>query len=113
MKFQNDLKYKDKYHNEKLYNKIKDKDNDFLQKVLNMTYIDVFINYFYSNKKNIIIVEGLKKLEIELSYPYDQFLVNIYAKGDDKYEKKIIKVIEKYLLYENTNKKPFIVVQNF
>ena len=113
LKFQNDLKYKDKYHNEKLYNKIKDKDNDFLQKVLNMTYIDVFINYFYSNKKNIIIVEGLKKLEIELSYPYDQFLVNIYAKGDDKYEKKIIKVIEKYLLYENTNKKPFIVVQNF
>ena len=111
--FQNDLKYIDKFHNEKLFNKIKDKDNDILQKVLNMTYIDVFQNYFYSNKKNIIIVEGSKKLEIELSYPYDQFLLNIYAKGDDKYENKIKKVIEKYLLYENPNKKLFKVVQNF
>ena len=54
--FQNDSKYKDKNHNEKLFYKIKDKDNDILQKVLNMTYIDVFKKYFYSNKKNIIIV---------------------------------------------------------
>ena len=111
--FQNDLKYTDKIHNEKLFNKIKDKDNDILQKVLNMTYIDVFKKYFYSNKKNITIVEGSKKLEIELSYPYDRFLLNIYAKGDDKYENKIKKVIEKYLLYENPNKKLFKVVQNF
>lgn len=115
LKFQNDLKFIDKTHNEKLFNKIKDKENDILQKVLNVTYIDVFKNYFYSNKKKIIIVEGSKKLEIELSYPYDQFLMNIDAKGDDKYENKIKKVIEKYLLYENTNKKLFEVkvVQNF
>ena len=63
-----------------------------------MKYIDVFKNYFYSNQKNIIIGEGSKKLEIEISYPYDQFLLDIDAKGDDKYENKIKKVIKKYLL---------------
>jgi hypothetical protein len=106
--FQNDSKFKEKNYNEKLFYKIKGEDNDILQKVLNMTYIDVFKKYFYSNKKNIIIVEGSKKLEIELSYPYDQFLLNIDAKEDDKYENKIKKVIEKYLL-----KNLFKVDQNF
>ena len=96
--FQNYSKFRDKTHNEKLFDKIKNKDNEILQKVLNMTYIDVFKNYFYSNEKNIIIVEGSKKFEIELSYPYDQFLLDIEAKGDDKYENKIKKVIKKYLL---------------
>ena len=96
--FQNYSKFRDKTHNEKLFDKIKDKDNEILQKVLNMKYIDVFKNYFYSNQKNIIIGEGSKKLEIELSYPYDQFLLDIDAKGDDKYENKIKKVIKKYLL---------------
>ena len=96
--FQNYSKFRDKTHNEKLFDKIKDKDNEILQKVLNMKYIDVFKNYFYSNQKNIIIGEGSKKLEIEISYPYDQFLLDIDAKGDDKYENKIKKVIKKYLL---------------
>lgn len=103
LKFENNKKGADTFHNEKLYNKIKDKDNAILQKVLKMKYIDIFKNFCSSekDKKEIIIVEGSERLEIGLPYTYDYFLNGIIAKGaegDDKYKNKIIKVIKKYFL---------------
>ena len=107
LKFENNKKGADTFHNEKLYNKIKDKDNAILQKVLKMKYIDVFKNFCFSekDKKEIIIVEGSERLEIGLPYTYDYFLNDIIAKGaegDDEYKNKIIKVIKKYFL-DNKN----------
>jgi hypothetical protein len=117
LKFANNIKGADTFHNENLYNKIKDKDNAILQKVLKMKYIDVFKNFCSSkkDKKEIIIDDGSERLEIGLPYTYDYFLNDIIAKGaekDDKYKNKIKKVIEKYFLDKNPNKKLFKILPN-
>ena len=101
----------DEYHNKKLYNKIKDKDNAVLQKVLDMKYMDLF-KKFYANekdKKSINVVEDLKTLEIGIPYTYEYFLNDLIAKGDDKYKNKCKKVIEKNFLGKIPYKKRFIV----
>ena len=101
----------DEYHNKKLYNKIKDKDNAVLQKVLDMKYMDLF-KKFYANekdKKSINVVEDSKTLEIGLPYTYEYFLNDLIAKGDDKYKNKCKKVIEKNFLGKIPYKKRFIV----
>lgn len=68
--FDNSLKYKDKNHNRELINKILNIDNSSLQKILNMKYIDIFKNYYYINKKDIIIED----LKISLPETFDDFL---------------------------------------
>ena len=114
LELKNTHRCKDEYHNKKLYNKIKDKDNAVLQKVLDMKYMDLF-KKFYANekdKKSINVVEDLKTLEIGIPYTYDYFLNDIIAKGDDKYKKKNKKVIEKNFLGKIPYKKRFKVKRN-
>ena len=110
LELKNTRRCPDEYHNKKLYNKIKDKDNAVLQKVLDMKYMDLF-KKFYANekdKKSINVVEDSKTLEIGIPYTYDYFLNDIIAKGDDKYKNKCKKVIEKNFL----GKKHFAVEGN-
>ena len=114
LELKNTLRCKDEYHNKKLYNKIKDKDNAVLQKVLDMKYMDLF-KKFYANekdKKSIYVVEDLKTMEIGIPYTYEYFLNDIIAKGDDKYKNKCKKVIEKNFLGKIPYKKRFKVKRN-
>lgn len=113
--FDNSLKYKDKNHNRELINKILNIDNSSLQKILNMKYIDIFKNYYYINKKDIIIED----LKISLPETFDDFLKKIKAKEDLRYQDKINKLIKKNLLDSNDNcnneknKELFKVKKNF
>ena len=103
LKFPNSGKCSDIKHNKKLFEHIEKKDNAILQKFLNMTYIDVFKNYFYTDKKDIII-EGEERLKIRIPYNIEDVLLKIKAKEDIQYENKIKKVIENYLFDDNINK---------
>ena len=44
------LRFPDEYHNKKLNNKIKDKDNSVLQRVLDMKYMNL-LKKFYANER--------------------------------------------------------------
>ena len=110
LELKNTIACQDEYHNKKLYDKIKDKDNAVLQMILGMKYMDLFKKFCANekDKKSINVVKDSETLEIEIPYTYDYFLNDIIAKGDDKYKNKCKKVIEKNFL----GKKHFAVEGN-
>ena len=110
LELKNTIACQDEYHNKKLYNKIKDKDNAVLQKVLDMKYMDLFKKFCANekDKKSINVVKDSETLEIGIPYTYDYFLNDIIARGNDKYKNKCKKVIEKNFL----GKKHFAVEGN-
>ena len=107
MQFENNLKCKEKNHNKDLINKIRNIKNNTLQKILKMQYIDIFKNYYYINKRDIII-DGLK---IRLPMIFEDFLSFIKAKEDIDYKNMIKKVIKKYFLVDN-NKNNNMIINN-
>ena len=107
MQFENNLKCKEKNHNKDLINKIRNIKNNTLQKILKMQYIDIFKNYYYINKRDIII-DGLK---IRLPMIFEDFLSFIKAKEDIYYKNMIKKVIKKYFLVDN-NKNNNMIINN-
>ena len=72
-----------------------------------MQYIDIFKNYYYINKRDIII-DGLK---IRLPMIFEDFLSFIKAKEDIDYKNMIKKVIKKYFLVDN-NKNNNMIINN-
>ena len=114
LELKNTIACQDEYHNKKLYDKIKDKDNAVLQMILGMKYMDLFKKFCANekDKKSINVVKDSETLEIEIPYTYDYFLNDIIAKGDDKYKNKCKKVIEKNFLGKKHYKKRFKVKRN-
>ena len=110
LELKNTIECQDEYHNKKLYDKIKDKDNAVLQMILGMKYMDLFKKFCANekDKKSINVVKDSETLEIGIPYTYDYFLNDIIARGNDKYKNKCKKVIEKNFL----GKKHFAVEGN-
>lgn len=73
-----------------LLNKIEKNNNTNLNNILSKTYIQIFIEVFYRNEKEIIY-EGLK---LNLPIKFDDFLKKV-AKEDYYYRQRIRSVIKK------------------
>ena len=98
---ENNKKYINKNQNRELFNKIKNINNEILNKILSKKYIDIFKEVFYINKKDIIY-EGL---ELNLPNTFDDFLVNVKASEDNLYKMRIEQVIKKYYFQQKFNVK--------
>ena len=98
---ENNNKYINKNQNRELFNKIKNNNNEILNKTLSKKYIDIFKEVFYINKKDIIY-EGL---ELNLPKTFDDFLLNVKANEDNLYKIRIEQVIKKYYFQQKFNVK--------
>jgi len=98
---ENNNKYINKNQNRELFNKIKNNNNEILNKILSKKYIDIFKEVFYINKKDIIY-EGL---ELNLPKTFDDFLLNVKANEDNLYKIRIEQVIKKYYFQQKFNVK--------
>ena len=87
---ENDKKFKNLYKNRELLNRIKIYNNDILNRIISKSYINIFKEVYYINKKKIFY-EGL---ELNLPGTFGYFLEKV-IKGDNEYKQKIEKVIRK------------------
>ena len=101
LSLENNNKYINKHQNRELLDKIKDNNNEILNKILSKGYIDIFKEVFILNKKEIFY-EGL---ELNLPKTFNDFLVNIKANNDTLYKMRIEEVIKKYYFPQKFNVK--------
>ena len=98
---ENNNKYINKNQNRELLDKIKNSNNEILNKILSKKYIDIFKEVFYINKKEIFY-EGLV---LNLPKTFDDFLINVKANDDTVYKMRIEEVIKKYYFPQKFNVK--------
>lgn len=92
LSLENSKKFKDSDKNTKLLEELRKKNDSRLNNILSKSYINIFKDVFYNNKRN------LNYEDINLIFskePFDDFLEK-KAKKDILYYKKIKKVIAKY-----------------
>ena len=100
---ENNKKYINKYKNRELLNKIQNSNNEILKRTISKSYIYIFQEVYYKNKKKI----NYEGLELNLPKTIGDFLEKA-KKGDILYKEKIEKVIRKYYypkIFEIDNEK--------
>ena len=93
---ENNNKYKNKSLNKALYTQIetKYKTNKIINKILSKSYIDIFKDIYYKNKKEI----NYEGLTLHIPRTFDDFLEKKEIKNDILYKQKILEVVRKSFL---------------
>ena len=97
---ENNNKYKNKNLNKTLYTQIEAKSktdrilNRILNKIMTKSYIDIFKDIYYKNKKDI----NFEGLLFHIPRTFDDFLEKKEIKGDILYKQKILEVVRKSFL---------------
>ena len=89
---ENSLKFTNREHNRELLKKIKDDNIEIMNRILSKSYINIFKELYYCNKKKITY-EGL---ELNLKKTFADFLAKLRKKENSLYIQNIEKVVQKY-----------------